>query len=125
MLVFDVTSQASLAAVQKWLAKARAARPSLQAVLVGNKTDLVARRAVSAADAAAAASSGNIMGYFEVSAVRWLGVLCLAIMIQNLSLYDVRRKTSLAWMLFLPRWLIRSLRCLRLRRRRWRPPREV
>jgi hypothetical protein len=76
MLVFDVTSQASLAAVQKWLAKARAARPSLQAVLVGNKTDLVARRAVSAADAAAAASSGNFMAYFEVSAVRAEWVLC-------------------------------------------------
>jgi GTPase SAR1 family protein len=70
MLVFDVTSAATLASAQKWLVKARAARPGLQGVLVGNKIDLAARRAVSAEEAQAFVASNKLLAYFETSAVR-------------------------------------------------------
>nr|KAF6368688.1 intraflagellar transport 27 [Myotis myotis] len=52
-LVYDVTNEQSFLNCSKWLEKARSQVPgtSLPGVLVGNKTDLVSRRVVEAAQA--------------------------------------------------------------------------
>ncbi len=84
-MVFDVTSAASLASAQKWLARARAARPTLQAVLVGNKTDLTGRRVVAAAEAEAVVASNKLLGYYDVSAVRCPWVPALASLTHTLA----------------------------------------
>ncbi|XP_011834326.1 PREDICTED: intraflagellar transport protein 27 homolog isoform X2 [Mandrillus leucophaeus] len=70
-LVYDVTSEQSFNNCSKWLEKARAQAPgtSLPGVLVGNKTDLVGRRAVDSAEARAWAL-GQGLECFETSVVR-------------------------------------------------------
>ncbi|XP_033088730.1 intraflagellar transport protein 27 homolog isoform X2 [Trachypithecus francoisi] len=67
-LVYDVTSEQSFNNCSKWLEKARAQAPgmSLPGVLVGNKTDLVGRRAVDSAEARAWAL-GQGLECFETS----------------------------------------------------------
>ncbi|XP_011819695.1 PREDICTED: intraflagellar transport protein 27 homolog isoform X2 [Colobus angolensis palliatus] len=70
-LVYDVTSEQSFNNCSKWLEKARAQAPGicLPGVLVGNKTDLVGRRAVDSAEARAWAL-GQGLECFETSVVR-------------------------------------------------------
>ncbi|XP_011834327.1 PREDICTED: intraflagellar transport protein 27 homolog isoform X3 [Mandrillus leucophaeus] len=70
-LVYDVTSEQSFNNCSKWLEKARAQAPgtSLPGVLVGNKTDLVGRRAVDSAEARAWAL-GQGLECFETSVTR-------------------------------------------------------
>lgn len=67
-LVYDVTNEQSFTNCSKWLEKARSQVPgaSLPGVLVGNKTDLVSRRAVDAAQAQAWAQ-GQGLECFETS----------------------------------------------------------
>ncbi|XP_017712374.1 PREDICTED: intraflagellar transport protein 27 homolog isoform X2 [Rhinopithecus bieti] len=67
-LVYDVTSEQSFNNCSKWLEKARAQAPGLYlpGVLVGNKTDLVGRRAVDSAEARAWAL-GQGLECFETS----------------------------------------------------------
>ncbi|XP_036314263.1 intraflagellar transport protein 27 homolog isoform X1 [Pipistrellus kuhlii] len=67
-LVYDVTNEQSFLNCGKWLEKARAQLPGtfLPGVLVGNKTDLVSRRAVEAAQAQAWAL-GQGLECFETS----------------------------------------------------------
>ncbi|XP_011819694.1 PREDICTED: intraflagellar transport protein 27 homolog isoform X1 [Colobus angolensis palliatus] len=67
-LVYDVTSEQSFNNCSKWLEKARAQAPGicLPGVLVGNKTDLVGRRAVDSAEARAWAL-GQGLECFETS----------------------------------------------------------
>ncbi|KAM5288439.1 intraflagellar transport protein 27 homolog isoform 2-T2 [Ctenodactylus gundi] len=61
-LVYDVTSEQSFSNCGKWLEKARAQLPgvSFPGVLVGNKTDLIGRRAVDPAEARAWALSQGL-----------------------------------------------------------------
>ncbi|XP_022092406.1 intraflagellar transport protein 27 homolog [Acanthaster planci] len=67
-VVFDLTNEKSLSSCVKWLerVKAKAGR-DIHAVLVGNKTDLDTRRAVTS-DIAKKAAAGMEVEYFECSA---------------------------------------------------------
>ena len=73
VLVFDVTSRSSFMACSRWLSlvRQRAATPGRlpNVVLVGNRTDLSGRRAVTR-DEAVDWAMGEEIEYFETSAVR-------------------------------------------------------
>ncbi|XP_042200834.1 intraflagellar transport protein 27 homolog isoform X1 [Callorhinchus milii] len=68
-LVYDITNEVSFNSCSKWLERARAQAPGgqLPAVLVGNKTDLAARRTVEYKEAEEWAASQGLE-YFETSA---------------------------------------------------------
>lgn len=68
-LVFDVTNRESFAHLSMWTKDAAAlSPPSAVKVLVGNKTDLAALRAVTAAEARDYAEQNGLL-YFETSAL--------------------------------------------------------
>lgn len=70
-LVYDVTDAATFAHLRQWHADVRAhAAPSVVVAVVGNKTDLTARRVVSSEDAGRLAEELGAL-YFETSA--WTG----------------------------------------------------
>lgn len=68
LLVYDITSAQSFQNVSKWLEDASAyGNPNLEIILVGNKSDLEAERAVSFDEGAALARSKGLQ-FIEVSA---------------------------------------------------------
>ena len=68
VVVFDITSRESFESTSKWIADVRAQRGSdVVIVLVGNKTDLAAQRAVTTAELEARAAEQEIM-FIETSA---------------------------------------------------------
>ncbi|XP_077979426.1 intraflagellar transport protein 27 homolog [Glandiceps talaboti] len=68
MVVFDVTNETSFKSCQKWLERVKTkTNQELPGVLVGNKTDLGARRAVDPGAAREFALQNNLE-YFECSA---------------------------------------------------------
>jgi small GTP-binding protein len=68
LLVFDLTSRDSFLSIERWLQDLReVARPDLTAILVGNKSDLAAKREVPEEEARTYAER-NHMTYFETSA---------------------------------------------------------
>merc|ERR1712216_689268 len=67
-VVFDITSRESLESTSKWIADVRAQRGNdVVIVLVGNKSDLAAQRAVTTAELEARAAEQEIM-FIETSA---------------------------------------------------------
>jgi len=75
LLVFDVTDASSLSATAKWFERARNANTDtkIHAVLVGNKTDLEARRVVTQTEGREVAASLGVT-YFECSAKDSTGI---------------------------------------------------
>ena len=68
VVVFDITSRESFESTSKWIADVRAQRGNdVVIVLVGNKTDLAAQRAVTTAELEARAAEQEIM-FIETSA---------------------------------------------------------
>jgi len=68
VVVFDITSRESFEATSKWIADVRAQRGNdVILVLVGNKTDLADKRAVTTAELEARANEQEIM-FIETSA---------------------------------------------------------
>lgn len=75
MLVFDLTRRDTLEALGQWAAEVKERAPANVALLlIGNKCDLEAERAVSLADAAAFQERVGAAHYFETSAKTGQGV---------------------------------------------------
>ena len=69
LLVFDITKYATFKNIEKWLSELRDhAEPHIVAMLVGNKSDLVAHRAVSQQEVDAFARNHGL-SYIETSAL--------------------------------------------------------
>ena len=74
MLVYDVTSRRSFAAVRKWMEQIRLhADAHVNLVLIGNKVDMESKRAVRTEEGAKLAEEYNIP-FFETSAKDSVGV---------------------------------------------------
>nr|CAB3255332.1 intraflagellar transport protein 27 homolog [Phallusia mammillata] len=75
-VVFDVTNSKSFTSCQRWLKKLKKyfePSKSIPGVLIGNKTDLEARRKISAEDATNFAQEHSLT-YFECSAKDYVGI---------------------------------------------------
>jgi len=68
LVVFDLTRPETLESVKEWVADLRSAVPDAFCFLVGNKSDLVEERAVTAEEAQAMADQLKMVGYMETSA---------------------------------------------------------
>ena len=69
IVVFDVTNQGYLKAINQWTENARNCAPKTHLrILIGNKTDLTERRAVSVEDAQILANERGYTEYIETSA---------------------------------------------------------
>jgi Ras-related protein Rab-11A len=74
MIVYDVTVASSFASVPRWLQERREnSDPNLVVMLVGNKTDLAAQRAVSTAEGVSFSKSQSVL-FIETSAKDGLNV---------------------------------------------------
>jgi small GTP-binding protein len=68
VIIFDLTRRSSLDAVPSWVEEAREFNPKLPTVLVGNKADATAARAITEKEATGLAKSLRMLFYIETSA---------------------------------------------------------
>lgn len=72
--VYDVTNPGSFASVEKWLRELRGECPNAVIALLGNKTDLAAKRVITLEQAGRFCKQHNVAAHFECSALTGDGV---------------------------------------------------